>query len=71
HPDVLLHTLPDPSLGAIPQGHIRRHFPHTHPHFNHPHSFKLLHHLWPLLNQKPYTLLNIHCTIIPQNPKIP
>ncbi|WP_395947885.1 2-C-methyl-D-erythritol 2,4-cyclodiphosphate synthase [Bacillus sp. WP8] len=71
HPHLLLHTLPHPSLPPIPQPHIPTHFPHTHPQFNHPHSFKLFHHLSPLLKQKPYTLLNIHSTIIPQKPKIP
>ena len=65
--DVLLHTVADACLGAIAEGDIGRHFPDTDPEFKDADSFKLLQHVWALVKEKGYTLVNIDCTIMAQN----
>ncbi|MEI4790107.1 2-C-methyl-D-erythritol 2,4-cyclodiphosphate synthase [Bacillus sp. FJAT-53060] len=68
--DVLLHTVADACLGAIGEGDIGRHFPDTDPEFKDADSFKLLQHVWALVKDKGYTLVNIDCTIMAQKPKM-
>lgn len=68
--DVLLHTVADACLGAIAEGDIGRHFPDTDPEFKDADSFKLLRHVWALVKEKGYTLVNIDCTIMAQKPKM-
>jgi 2-C-methyl-D-erythritol 2,4-cyclodiphosphate synthase len=68
--DVLLHTVADACLGAIGEGDIGRHFPDTDPNFKDADSAKLLIHVWNLVKQKGYSLVNIDCTIIAQKPKM-
>ncbi|KAJ0071025.1 2-C-methyl-D-erythritol 2,4-cyclodiphosphate synthase [Bacillus altitudinis] len=68
--DVLLHTVADACLGAIAEGDIGRHFPDTDPEFKDADSFKLLQHVWELVKEKGYTLVNIDCTIMAQKPKM-
>ncbi|MBR0629507.1 2-C-methyl-D-erythritol 2,4-cyclodiphosphate synthase [Bacillus altitudinis] len=68
--DVLLHTVADACLGAIAEGDIGRHFPDTDPEFKDADSFKLLQHVWALVKEKGYTLVNIDCTIMAQKPKM-
>ena len=61
--DVLLHTVADACLGAIGEGDIGRHFPDAD-------SAKLLEHVWKLVKEKGYELVNADCTIIAQKPKM-
>ena len=68
--DVLLHTVADACLGAIGEGDIGRHFPDTDPDFKDADSAKLLEHVWQLVKDKGYELVNADCTIIAQKPKM-
>lgn len=68
--DVLLHTVADACLGAIGEGDIGRHFPDTDPEFKDADSAKLLEHVWTLVKEKGYELVNADCTIIAQKPKM-
>ncbi|MCM3588473.1 2-C-methyl-D-erythritol 2,4-cyclodiphosphate synthase [Mesobacillus maritimus] len=68
--DVLLHTIADAALGAIGEGDIGKHFPDTDPLFKDADSAKLLEHVWGIVKDKGYRLVNIDCTIIAQRPKM-
>lgn len=68
--DVLLHTVTDAVLGAIGEGDIGRHFPDTDPEFKDADSAKLLEHIWSLVENRGYELVNADCTIIAQKPKM-
>jgi 2-C-methyl-D-erythritol 2,4-cyclodiphosphate synthase len=68
--DVLLHTVADACLGAIGEGDIGRHFPDTDPNFKDADSAKLMEHVWEMVKDKGYSLVNIDCTIIAQKPKM-
>jgi 2-C-methyl-D-erythritol 2,4-cyclodiphosphate synthase len=68
--DVLLHTIADACLGAIGEGDIGRHFPDTDPTFKDADSAKLMEHVWQLVEEKGYELVNADCTIIAQKPKM-
>ncbi|WP_342433841.1 2-C-methyl-D-erythritol 2,4-cyclodiphosphate synthase [Neobacillus sp. FSL H8-0543] len=68
--DVLLHTVSDACLGAIGEGDIGRHFPDTDPNFKDADSAKLMEHVWVLVKEKGYELVNADCTIIAQMPKM-
>lgn len=68
--DVLLHTVSDACLGAIGEGDIGRHFPDTDPEFKDADSAKLMEHVWKLVTEKGYELVNADCTIIAQKPKM-
>ncbi|MGI8387098.1 2-C-methyl-D-erythritol 2,4-cyclodiphosphate synthase [Robertmurraya sp. P23] len=68
--DVLLHTVTDAVLGAIGEGDIGRHFPDTDPEFKDADSAKLLEHVWSLVENRGYELVNADCTIIAQRPKM-
>lgn len=68
--DVLLHTITDACLGAIGEGDIGRHFPDTDPAFKDADSAKLLEHIWKMIKEKGYELVNADCTIIAQKPKM-
>ncbi|MDQ0157024.1 2-C-methyl-D-erythritol 2,4-cyclodiphosphate synthase [Robertmurraya andreesenii] len=68
--DVLLHTITDACLGAIGEGDIGRHFPDTDPAFKDADSAKLLEHIWKMIREKGYELVNADCTIIAQKPKM-
>lgn len=68
--DVLLHTVADACLGAIGEGDIGRHFPDTDPEFKDADSAKLLEHVWRIVQEKGYELVNADCTIIAQRPKM-
>lgn len=68
--DVLLHTVTDAVLGAIGEGDIGRHFPDTDPEFKDVDSAKLLEHVWSLVENRGYELVNADCTIIAQRPKM-
>ncbi|MDR6120742.1 2-C-methyl-D-erythritol 2,4-cyclodiphosphate synthase [Bacillus sp. SLBN-46] len=68
--DVLLHTVSDACLGAIGEGDIGKHFPDTDPNFKDADSAKLMAHVWKLVKEKGYELVNADCTIIAQKPKM-
>jgi 2-C-methyl-D-erythritol 2,4-cyclodiphosphate synthase len=68
--DVLLHTIADACLGAIGEGDIGRHFPDTDPAFKDADSAKLMEHVWEIVKEKGYKLVNADCTIIAQKPKM-
>ncbi|MFS0594521.1 2-C-methyl-D-erythritol 2,4-cyclodiphosphate synthase [Cytobacillus horneckiae] len=68
--DVLLHTVSDACLGAIGEGDIGKHFPDTDPEFKDADSAKLMEHVWQLVKNKGYELVNADCTIIAQMPKM-
>lgn len=68
--DVLLHTVSDACLGAIGEGDIGKHFPDTDPDFKGADSAKLMQHVWQLVKEKGYELVNADCTIIAQKPKM-
>lgn len=68
--DVLLHTVSDACLGAIGEGDIGKHFPDTDPNFKDADSAKLMEHVWQLVKEKGYELVNADCTIIAQKPKM-
>jgi 2-C-methyl-D-erythritol 2,4-cyclodiphosphate synthase len=68
--DVLLHTVTDACLGAIGEGDIGRHFPDTDPNFKDADSAKLMEHVWQLVKDRGYELVNADCTIIAQQPKM-
>jgi 2-C-methyl-D-erythritol 2,4-cyclodiphosphate synthase len=68
--DVLLHAVADACLGAIGAGDIGGHFPDTDPAFKNADSSKLLQHVWKLVKEKGYELVNADCTIIAQKPKM-
>jgi len=68
--DVLLHTIADACLGAIGEGDIGKHFPDTDPNFKDADSAKLLEHVWRIVKDKGYSLVNVDCTIIAQKPKM-
>jgi 2-C-methyl-D-erythritol 2,4-cyclodiphosphate synthase len=68
--DVLLHTVADACLGAIGAGDIGKHFPDTDPAFKDADSGKLLEHVWGLVKEHGYELVNADCTIMAQRPKM-
>lgn len=68
--DVLLHTIADACLGAIGEGDIGKHFPDTDPNFKDADSAKLLEHVWGMVKERGYSLVNVDCTIIAQRPKM-
>lgn len=68
--DVLLHTVADAVLGAIGAGDIGKHFPDTDSAFKDADSAKLLEHVWNLVKNEGYSLVNADCTIIAQSPKM-
>lgn len=68
--DVLLHTVSDACLGAIGEGDIGRHFPDTDANYKDADSAELMVHVWKLVKEKGYELVNADCTIIAQQPKM-
>lgn len=68
--DVLLHAVADACLGAIGEGDIGKHFPDTDQAFKGADSGKLLQHVWNLVKERGYELVNADCTIIAQQPKM-
>lgn len=68
--DVLLHAIADACLGAIGAGDIGKHFPDTDEQYKDADSALLLQHVWNLVKEEGYKLVNIDCTIIAQKPKM-
>ena len=68
--DVVLHALCDALLGAAALGDIGKHFPDTDPEFKGADSRVLLRHVYNIVQQKGYLLVNADITIIAQAPKM-
>ena len=68
--DVVLHALSDALLGAAALGDIGKHFPDTDPAFKGADSRVLLRHVYGIVQQKGYKLVNADITIIAQAPKM-
>ena len=68
--DVVLHALADAILGAAALGDIGKHFPDTDPEFKGADSRVLLRHVYRIVEDKGYTLINADITIIAQAPKM-
>ena len=68
--DVVLHALCDALLGAAALGDIGKHFPDTDPEFKGADSRVLLRHVYRILKDKGYQLVNADMTIIAQAPKM-
>ncbi|CAA9890226.1 2C-methyl-D-erythritol 2,4-cyclodiphosphate synthase [Candidatus Methylobacter favarea] len=68
--DVVLHALCDALLGAAALGDIGKHFPDTDPEFKGADSRVLLRHVYGIVQEKGYSLVNADITIIAQAPKM-
>jgi len=68
--DVVLHALADALLGAAALGDIGKHFPDTDPAFKGADSRVLLRHVYNIVCEKGYRLINADVTIIAQAPKM-
>lgn len=68
--DVVLHALCDALLGAAALGDIGKHFPDTDPEFKGADSRILLRHVYSIVQNKGYKLVNADITIIAQAPKM-
>jgi 2-C-methyl-D-erythritol 2,4-cyclodiphosphate synthase len=68
--DVVLHALADALLGAAALGDIGKHFPDTDPAFKGADSRVLLRHVYGIVQQQGYVLVNADITIIAQAPKM-
>ncbi len=68
--DVVLHALSDALLGAAALGDIGKHFPDTDPDFKGADSRVLLRHVYGIVQEKGYRLVNADITIIAQSPKM-
>jgi 2-C-methyl-D-erythritol 2,4-cyclodiphosphate synthase len=68
--DVVLHALADALLGAAALGDIGKHFPDTDPEFKGADSRVLLRHVYNIVQEKGYDLVNADITIIAQAPKM-
>ncbi|MCK5831323.1 MAG: 2-C-methyl-D-erythritol 2,4-cyclodiphosphate synthase [Methylococcales bacterium] len=68
--DVVLHALCDALLGAAALGDIGKHFPDTDPEFKGADSRVLLRHVYSIVQDKGYKLINADITIIAQAPKM-
>lgn len=68
--DVVLHALADAILGAAALGDIGKHFPDTDPEFKGADSRVLLRHVYNIVRERGYKLVNADVTIIAQAPKM-
>ena len=68
--DVLVHSICDALLGAIGRGDIGEHFPDSDPVFKGISSLILLEQCAGMVQDMGFTVCNIDCTVIAQEPKI-
>jgi 2-C-methyl-D-erythritol 2,4-cyclodiphosphate synthase len=68
--DVVLHALCDALLGAAALGDIGKHFPDTDPEFKGADSRVLLRHVYKIVQEQSYELVNADITIVAQAPKM-
>jgi 2-C-methyl-D-erythritol 2,4-cyclodiphosphate synthase len=68
--DVLLHAICDALLGAAALGDIGRHFPDSDARYKGIDSRTLLRHVFALLKDKGYRVVNVDATIIAEAPRM-
>ncbi|GMU86042.1 MAG: 2-C-methyl-D-erythritol 2,4-cyclodiphosphate synthase [Ignavibacteriales bacterium] len=68
--DALLHALCDSLLGALALGDIGLHFPNTDERYRGIDSKKLLSHVYELVKEKGYRLINTDIMVICERPKL-
>lgn len=68
--DVILHALSDALLGALALGDIGQHFPDTDPDFRGADSRVLLRHVYQLILDRGYHLVNADITVACERPKL-
>ncbi len=68
--DPLTHSIIDALLGAAALGDIGMHFPPGDPRFKGSNSLVLLGHVYELLSERGYRIVNIDSTIICESPKM-
>ncbi|MBR2526343.1 2-C-methyl-D-erythritol 2,4-cyclodiphosphate synthase [bacterium] len=68
--DVLIHAIIDAMFGALALGDIGTHFPDTDNEYKDVSSILLLKRALQLINDEGYTINNIDCNIIVQEPKM-
>jgi len=68
--DVLVHALVDALVGALALGDIGQFFPDNDPKYENIDSRILLRHVYSLITDKQYRLVNCDCTIVAQSPKM-
>ena len=68
--DVLIHALVDALAGALALGDIGQFFPDNDPKYENIDSRILLRHVYSIINDKQYRLVNCDCTIVAQAPKM-
>ncbi|APV52449.1 2-C-methyl-D-erythritol 2,4-cyclodiphosphate synthase [Betaproteobacteria bacterium GR16-43] len=68
--DVLLHAICDALLGAAALGDIGKHFPDSDPRYKGIDSRALLRHIFALLKEKGYRVVNVDATIIAEAPRM-
>jgi 2-C-methyl-D-erythritol 2,4-cyclodiphosphate synthase len=68
--DVLIHAICDALLGALALGDIGRHFPPSDPKWAGCDSVVFLRHCHQLVSEAGYTLGNLDCTLMAEQPKI-
>ncbi len=68
--DVLSHAIADAVLGALGQGDIGRHFPPGDPEYRNISSLVILSHVAKMAGERGFTVENIDCTVICEEPKI-
>ncbi len=68
--DVLIHALVDALAGALALGDIGQFFPDNDPKYENIDSRILLRHVYSLIQNKQYRLVNCDCTIVAQSPKM-
>lgn len=68
--DVLLHAVMDALIGAMALGDIGRHFPDTEEKYKGISSMALLSHVYGLLLENGYSVVNVDATVVLQKPKL-
>lgn len=68
--DVLIHAVIDALLGALALGDIGDHFPPSDECWKNADSTLLLEHVYDLIKEKGYKIVNLDCNIILETPKL-
>lgn len=68
--DVILHALSDALLGALALGDIGQHFPDTDENYKGADSRVLLRHVYALIQQRGFQLINTDITVACERPKL-
>jgi 2-C-methyl-D-erythritol 2,4-cyclodiphosphate synthase len=68
--DVILHALSDALLGALALGDIGQHFPDSDPRYKGANSRILLQHVYQLITEHGYCLVNTDITVACERPKL-